>query len=114
MNLMELILLAGSRTPGRWKYDMGNWEVEQEETRSSICTLRDLTGIEGNPIAANLNDGIFIAAMANHIDSLLAVALAAHSLRDEICDGDNGPRIFIEKANALDDALNKLYTSGDT
>lgn len=28
-------------TPGPWKYDWGNWEVEREENRSWVCDLHD-------------------------------------------------------------------------
>jgi hypothetical protein len=56
--------LSKEATPGKWKYDHGNWEVEQSKTRDSICGLDNscrLT-INGEMTAVPaMFDGEFIA-----------------------------------------------------
>jgi hypothetical protein len=74
-------------TPGRWKYDWGNWEVEKEEGRNPVCTtdnnpaspFPDMPDYQTRLVSGS-TDGEFIALMRNNIHSLIDIAKAAKTL----------------------------------
>ncbi len=90
MKLEEIEKLCEEATPGPWKYDYGNWQVEgPRPRRRAICNLNGLDDVEGNPVNLNIADTEFIAASRELIPKLIAVAKAAeivckdHDLRCE-------------------------------
>lgn len=71
------------RTPGEWKYDWGNWEVEGPwPDRYVICAMSPddrapgFHGQEPNPVDSGA-DGEFIALFGAVADEILAVVKAA-------------------------------------
>jgi hypothetical protein len=80
MKILErLEKLLADATPGKWKYDWGNWNIEGPD-RQSIAILSGLYDIEGNPIASNPWDGELAAELKNAAPALLAVARAAKNM----------------------------------
>jgi len=78
MNLTELKAIAADRTPGRWKYDWGNWDIEGPD-RETLCCFDSGCREAGLEVPAN-GDGEFIAMAANYFDRLIAVAEAAEGI----------------------------------
>lgn len=83
MKLEELKKLCQDITPGPWKYDWGNWEVEgPPPNRYPICSMTPdnrrapFHGQAQNHVDSGA-DGEFIAAARNMLPKLIAVAEAA-------------------------------------
>lgn len=80
--LEQLRKLCEAATPGPWKYDWGNWEVEgPRPDRYPICGLDSSARYHDadqapNPVGAPA-DGEFIAAARTALPALLRVAQAA-------------------------------------
>ncbi len=71
MKLSDMQAIAARRTSGKWKYDSGNWEIEQEKTRNSICNFSGLDKADGTSLAGNPYDGEFIAMCSNNWNALM-------------------------------------------
>lgn len=96
MKLEEIRAMLAEITPGPWKYDMGNWEVEgPRPERHTICSMTPDDRHSGfgenspqNPVSS-MADGAFIAMARELMPKLLAVAEAAQKLLgDPRLDGD--------------------------
>lgn len=76
MTLDQIKAIAAERTKGPWKYDWGNWDIENQN-RKTLCCF-DLGCRENITVPAHA-DGEFIAMAANNIDKLIAVVEAARN-----------------------------------
>lgn len=92
MTLSELKELAENATPGPWKADLGNWQIECDRLdldnyRDGICSFThdDRDGIDGrvNPINP-LHDAEFIGAANPHtiLDLIKRLELVADCLKE--------------------------------
>ncbi len=112
MKLEEIQKLIEASTPGPWKYDWGNWEVEgPRPDRYAICGMTPddrapgFHGQKPNPVDSPA-DGEFIAASRTLLPKLLKVARAAKAvvIKDAAeFDGVTNPAM-----SALYDAVAKL------
>lgn len=83
MKLEEIRKLIEAATPGPWRYDHGNQEVETRIGRWNVCDI-DMYRQGRDPEASHpgdrSDDGEFIAASRTLMPRLLAVAEAAAKL----------------------------------
>lgn len=109
--LDKLQAIVDATTPGPWKYDWGNWEVEGAgDERHAVCALDSSVrgGYEPNPFDP-IVDGEFIAKARNVMPALIEAVRAAQRLHTKVGDGDNGPaRTWSTAWYDLDDALRAL------
>ena len=88
MKLEDLIKICDAATPGPWKYDWGNHQVESRNSdynRWPICDLSTQTDLMGfDNIAINYHsNGEFIAQFnPTVVAALVRECLAARAMRD--------------------------------
>lgn len=62
--IKEIEILADGATPGPWKYDWGNWEVEKSEGRNPVCRFDCDDDLKWFPrLVEGHSDGEYIAAI---------------------------------------------------
>jgi hypothetical protein len=105
-HLEELLKLSDAATPGPWKLDEGNWNVESRHDsvfRAEICGIgwnnRKLVNEEkANPVHP-YSDGEFIAASRSAVPALVkALQIALEAL--DACGFDGDPDKRLELVNA--------------
>lgn len=109
MKLELLETLCKGATPGPWKHDLGNCEIEgPRPDRYPICPIHydhRKPGFEGqvpNPTDP-MSDGELIVVLRNHAEALIQVARAA-TLAQARYRKDSGDWYDVD----LDDALREL------
>jgi hypothetical protein len=114
MKLEEIRKLIEATTPGPWRFDNGNDDVEGGGwNRWTVCDISrgERLGVNHADGEPNLNptdfrdDGEFIAASRTLMPKLLAVAVAA-KIRNPL--GDDEYYKMADAVKALDDAIAAL------
>lgn len=112
MNIHQLQDLLKEITPGPWKYDMGNWQIEGPmPDRYTICEMSpenrrpSFDGQSLNPVSSFV-DGSFIAAAPTFVSLLIAVEKAARA--QDLDQLKNGGKYNIPLAHKVHVALRAL------
>lgn len=86
MKISDLRKICGRATPGPWKADLGNWQIEQLKTRDGICCFdhssRDGVGDRINMIDP-VDDALFMEAFnpSMVLKLLEALSIAGNTLK---------------------------------